>query len=361
MIYAETIHTKVLDSLRIQQMNTSSDDDDIEILSLSEWIDKLKLVLELSDVSDDVKAQRTYLEMPNVTLSVNDLVYSTETTIYPLKAVKRLKSKKNSKNIGLREHDWFISAGGPVWTIDFTTKSHPDQYNDMDTSQESNLTETYMAVGLSRIGWQRKCENIFNRNLKEVFESGKEMEYDIGCDYKQFVNRKSSNPSLVEIWKYQQKSHNSEESYLTLQYLIGFANRGPVWQARWSSIEFQDDTVIGMISLVMGDGTCLILMVPRENLILRGNQIPTDSLSSDTPHDFENIKLIDGEELIIWELACINVRIMSSCWSYHDQWNIACGMSDGSICIWRLDSSQLSNGLLSHLSCTYSFDYDVIV
>jgi hypothetical protein len=310
-------------------------DSRFEVINLSEWIDKLNFVSNNSD-NEIVIASRKHLDVPNVVITVATSS-NNNTVVYPFTAVRRIQPQRVKSPFTL--NDWFISAGGPVWALDCKDKNSKENESLLSSSN------TYIAIGLSRIGWERKGDNIFNRNPNKMKELGQQNEYDVGCDYKQFVNRRSTNPSLLEIWKY---SQGSDEPNLKLEYLIGFASRGPVWQARWSPISFSDVGVVGMIALVFGDGTCAVMLVHTESIINNINQTNTNNFSTIDPMEYSrNIPLVEGDSMLLWELSCRNERVMSCSWSLHDPWLIACGMSDGSVCLWQLASSRLQdNGMI---------------
>ena len=210
--------------------------------------------------------------------------------------------------------DRYLNIGGPIWSIAFAP-DHCDSvssstYSAASTSSStsclsssatlssatsSTVLEKFLAVGTSRIGF-----------LGDV-QSGT---YCVGNDSPHAVGDQASTPSLLQIWSIRVKQtggHKSKKNdgyvernmmnrstqsedveppglmdKMTLSYCVGLT--GPIWKVAWSTWtpyrctgevgregERRDrvadgnkgSNFLGLIAVVCGDGSCLILVLPR--------------------------------------------------------------------------------------------------
>jgi len=127
-------------------------------------------------------------------------------------------------------------------------------------------------------------------------------------------------------------SPEPHQAFLT--YCVELRSRGPVWGMSWAptwsdSSPTQDiaailDKSLGLLAVVCGDGCCLILLLPRD--------LDNSSSYSISP-------VIDESDVKVTELRILGAMVTCVAWSYHHPFKICCGMSDGSVTIWTIESS----------------------
>lgn len=198
-------------------------------------------------------------------------------------AVVVTDSAAKNGSIESSEIDLYLNTAGPIWCIAYAPIRK-------DVSQQpSILLEKYLAVGTSRIGW---LDSNTPRTLAGTCEVGDDIPYTLGAKY--------TTPNLLQIWKVQstkvdstagKKKTNpprtSTETKASLEYCVGLPSRGPVWKAVWSTWtpfspsdgDLGDDVedtesaretcekclnFLGIIAVVCGDGSCLVLVLPRK-------------------------------------------------------------------------------------------------
>jgi hypothetical protein len=219
--------------------------------------------------------------------------------------VTTLGSKSGSNS----DIDIYLNTAGPIWCVAYA----PTREN---TSPPPILFERHLAVGTSRIGW---LDANSPRTLAGTCEVGDDIPYTLGAKY--------TTPNLLQIWKIQSSALDSDstaESTLemnkkkknslistseikaTLEYCVGLSFRGPVWKAVWSTwtpfraingdsdggnegAEIDRETYeksvnfLGLLAVVCGDGSCLVLVLPRTatpDLASTSSSLPTASSSS---------------------------------------------------------------------------------
>lgn len=135
--------------------------------------------------------------------------------------------------------------------------------------------------------------------------------------------------------------------HASLSYCVEFKGRGPIWGLNWapswsescppspSPTEEEDTAAIaaaaldkkslGLLAAVCGDGCCLILLLPRD---LCGSN-----------NGYGSYPVIDEGDVKLTELRIPGVMVTCVAWSCHQPFMICCGMSDGSVTIWDIESS----------------------
>ena len=139
----------------------------------------------------------------------------------------------------------------------------------------------------------------------------------INIDQEFVLGKTYNDPSLLQIWKIGKECK--------LLYFIGLRNSGPVWQCKWLSLEKVPAEVIGILSVVCGDGTCLVLVIPKFDTNLSGNDV-----------------VIDESHLVLWKICLSSVVFTATCWDTvrinetESSLEIMCGSLDGVIYHWNL-------------------------
>lgn len=146
--------------------------------------------------------------------------------------------------------------------------------------------------------------------------------------------------------------------HASLSYCVELKGRGPIWGLSWapswsessspsspsaSFLEKEegisaaaitaittalDKKSLGLLATVCGDGCCLILLLPRD---LSGNR--------DNNCCYDSSPVIDESDVKVTELRIHGVMVTCVAWSCHQPFKICCGMSDGSVTIWDIESS----------------------
>jgi WD40 repeat protein len=300
----------------VDYLNDGGDGDRVIVEPMGAWINKLNAF------AADIDSRKN-LRYPNVCFNIADA--DSQIAIETFVAAPRPSSKATV--------DCYLSAGGPVLSVAFNilptdllslSKAHERSKNVRTQSRAARKQERYLAVCLSRIGWQTKEESrsLVHHNTEDIIEQDQE-HFEVGEDSPQSLKKISTNPSLVEMW-------SIDDDGIKLAYCFGFASRGSIWEAAWSSVQIEDPNVIGILALCCGDGRVLILAVPTIEYLLASCK--------------QKIKtpVINGERFVYWELSCKHHRVMSIAWNQLRPWELACGISDGSIAIWQLNASHLN-------------------
>lgn len=180
--------------------------------------------------------------------------------------------------------DYLINTGGPIYSTAFMDPS-------LDLSSDYECK--YLLVGLGAIGY----------HPYDIYEVGK----------------KYSHPSFIQLWEVDSESINQ-------LYCIGL-HRGPVWSIAWCPLKFEQSTnLIGIAAIVCGDGSCIILILPKRE----------HSMSIEEP------PCLKESDVRRWELIVSSNFIQTASWN-PNKLELCCGMLDGSIQIWTFASLLLSN------------------
>ncbi len=111
-----------------------------------------------------------------------------------------------------------------------------------------------------------------------------------------------------------------------LAYCVALNNRGPTWGLCWSPASLScsgSSTLLGALAVVCGDGSCLVLILPRP-------MAPTTTLN---PLD---VPLFDEAAVCRCEIRFERSMVSCASWDPHRPLQLVCGMMDGSVTIWNL-------------------------
>ena len=190
------------------------------------------------------------------------------------------KSSQNPAHV-----DFLANCGGPIWATQFSPAlfDHIDPSQSFTASRKTYATQ-HLAVGLSRIGFPTPEE------LLQIgfVNTGGMMVHGIGTDNVYVVGAKAKYSNLLELWALDSpdpdlrgSNNGSFETSLRLNYLLEMKHRGQVWALQWNRdvaaalpySQVPDPTLspssraqqlgMGVLAAVCGDGSCLILALPK--------------------------------------------------------------------------------------------------
>jgi hypothetical protein len=305
----------------------------------------------------------------------------------------------SSADVGV---DLYLNIGGPIWAIAFAphtpVSSHPSPSLSPSKSHDSLSSSgslQFLAVGTSRVGWEKSTES----GLCSV---GNDAQYAVGGRF--------STPNLLQIWCLSiggglgeingsgkmmmnraasgnpcRRSDKMDTAALCYSVAL---TRGPVWKVAWSSwspyIDLQSDRrdgdaslFLGVLAVVCGDGSCLILVLPR-------SISPTHSTSHEAADPPSGPTVVQEHSVCRWvltvpahapaleghnrggDIRCVGggedmgsgeerVNILSAAWSPHHPLQLCCGLADGAIALFNLESHLTE--LHSSSSNTHSYHY----
>lgn len=128
-----------------------------------------------------------------------------------------------------------------------------------------------------------------------------------------------------------------------LVYCVALQGRGPSWSCAWSPLAPPAASEqLGLLAVVNGDGTCLILQLPKslaDNAARRSVQP-----SSDEDGFRQNTPVVAEAAVTLREVSVPGLLVCSVAWSTENAHLFACGMSDGSLMLWDLKKSSGSAG-----------------
>lgn len=187
--------------------------------------------------------------------------------------------------------DCMINTGGPVWGVGFAPTD-----TDRDSHEAATWTK-YLAVGLSRVGWEVQQAIADDRPVKHLtslvseYEKGPHLSgdcnpCDIGNDVTHILGEYCSYPNLLEVWELSSVQSHAAKLY----YCIGLPGSGAVWSVHWfpkpicfpkamhhcsesnvalSGVDGGADATkemlgpLGILGLICGDGRCRLLVMPK--------------------------------------------------------------------------------------------------
>eukprot|EP01035_Chromulina_nebulosa_P030502 gene30502-40531_t len=184
------------------------------------------------------------------------------------------------------DYDVFLNASGPVWALALS-----------DTPQRSPQSLGrdiyYLAVGTTQVGFPpRHAADWGKCNGEEV---GIELPFTLdgrggtGSDFVRVVGKEENSPNLIQVWSLCYEQSSFAPPIVSLQYFVELSGRGSVWSLSWSvrdicigtgeggSAEGDEAARWGVLAAVCGDGSCLILMLPKNS----GQDDRTESSSTD--------------------------------------------------------------------------------
>ena len=209
--------------------------------------------------------------------------------------------------------DLYLNTAGPIWCLAYA----PNHTGAVRTSDFQN----YLAVGTSRIGWLDAADG--QKTLAGTCEVGDDIPYNYGVKHR--------SPNLLQIWGLKTKNNEASnkkksstknssgtsttsagtscEAAASLQYCVGLQSRGPVWKIAWSSwnpfgveegkeemegegggenaaahaakdreLYETSQNFLGILAVVCGDGSCLVMVLPKSP----DSSKPSSSSSSST-------------------------------------------------------------------------------
>lgn len=150
-----------------------------------------------------------------------------------------------------------------------------------------------------------------------------------------------------------------------LVYCVALQARGPTWSCAWSpqlaststnSTSSTDDNVLGVAAIVNGDGSCLILQLPKRVASPPAAGAPRAASSSAWPGEEmyrANVPVVAEAAVRMYEISVPNLLVCSATWSNENPLLCTCGMSDGSIMLWDLNKLPAATGMI-HFLCIHS-------
>lgn len=233
----------------------------------------------------------------------------------------------------------------------------------------------HIAVGLTRVGWpvrhndyERKHKTpLISSLLSNPFASSgdeditvtdeHEKTYGIGNDYWRCIEEYEEHDNLLPIYSITHKIMKTKLSTSTqsheISYFISLNNRGSVVSMAWNPIIKPNNLMIGLLAIVGGDGNCIIVLAPNESQIpkLASNNNTSSSPSSESSYlDKPVINERDVSIALIHKTNAVHVTSVS--WHPSHVYRICCGMSQGSIIIYDIESTIQEGMSTVHLHCS---------
>lgn len=236
-----------------------------------------------------------------------------------------------SSNTG-NDIDLYLNTAGPIWCIAYA----PNHAGSVPASACQN----YLAVGTSRTGWLDAADG--QKTLAGTCEVGDDIPYNFGMKHR--------SPNLLQIWglktqysgangKKKSSSKSSAESSAapavtaaSLQYCVGLQCRGPVWKVAWSSwnpfgagvVEGEEEeggegaaadadrdrelreisqNFLGILAVVCGDGSCLVMVLPKSPNTNSSASSSSSSSSSSSCPPAERVPVLSENSVCRWEVT----------------------------------------------------------
>ena len=135
-----------------------------------------------------------------------------------------------------------------------------------------------------------------------------------------------------------------------LVYCVALQARGPTWSCAWSPLPVAPTTsnsssssassnVLGVVAIVNGDGSCLILQLPKKVTA----QQATNASNEDAYR--AGIPVLSEAAVKMYEISVPNLLVCSATWNNENPLLCTCGMSDGSIMLWDLSKLPSATGV----------------
>jgi hypothetical protein len=225
------------------------------------------------------------------------------------------------------KNDFFINAGGPVWSIAFAPICAG--YSDLETR--------YFSVGVSRIGFINDKNPLAKANRAAMVEGMLGPGYDVPHD----MNNPQIHDNLLQIWSSKIDQFRSEDSKVELAYAVSLKNHGAVFQTMWhpSCKLASTDSIglLGILCVVCGDGNCLILILPTQARMRHLN------FGSDTSRPNSYIPVLPEHSVCRYQIRLLDSadRILCASWATSSDMKLCCGHLDGSVSVWKIDANQV--------------------
>jgi WD40 repeat protein len=250
-----------------------------------------------------------------------------ESLIPPFKGIAR---KINNKKGDI---DYLLNTAAPIKSIAFSPKIK--EWNKKDKSKYKY--EDYLAIGTTQFGWG-SCDCPVNLNNDTV---------KVGTIKKHLLGVRDESPNLLQIWKISESidSNPIDATLINLNYCVSLNNRGGIWNMNWSSLNYNTsydnsiiddkvDNLLGVLAVACGNGSCLVLVLPK-------------NINNEKISNIENIPVVPEDCVCKWEIIIPNKYIQCVQWSPHNPLQLCCGLIDGSVVLWNLNSN-MSDKLLTY-------------
>ncbi len=124
-----------------------------------------------------------------------------------------------------------------------------------------------------------------------------------------------------------------------LAYCVALNSRGPTWGLTWSPMLFRrgsNPQLLGVLAVVCGDGSCLILVLPRSD--------PALAAWGSQSRGVDDVQVFTESDVCRFEVRLPDVAVTTAAWSPHRAFELVCGMMDGSVTVWKLEADMFSPG-----------------
>ncbi len=232
----------------------------------------------------------------------------------------------------------------------------------------------HIAVGLTRVGWpvrqndyERKHKTpLISSLLSNPFASSgdedititdeHEKTYGIGNDYWRCIEDYEEHDNLLPIYSITHKIMKTKLSTSTqsheVSYFISLNNRGSVVSMAWNPIIKPNNIMIGLLAIVGGDGNCIIVLAPNDSQIPKFASNNNNTSSSSSESSYRDKPVINERDVSIAVIHKTNaVHLTSVSWHPSQVYRICCGMSQGSIIIYDIESTIQEGMSTVHLHC----------
>lgn len=329
--------------------------------------------LNISQHKESLEVYTNRVRNPELTVTTlnlnNDNVYPFSYSGKPLTAID---------NIHI---DICLNAGGPVWTTAFRPKRGIVEVVD---DRGIVAMDEYLAVGVSQLGISNVVEACAEQQhmLGELNNTDSLLQiWRLHGNYSQIrivdkskipaPVKKSDDPNYVpkpkgRPRKYPRPDEPPKDATVVeqkaaeepvapaepeqleiprysdvraeLAYCVALEGRGAAWSAKWGPALAHDEQTLGLLAVETGDGSCLILQLPKQVGGSAGSAGSEEGVPS-TP-DMEGISVLSEEGVVRWEVVVLGLMVQCVAWNTHKTGQFSCGMSDGSVTVWDLNMHQ---------------------
>eukprot|EP00597_Dinobryon_sp_UTEXLB2267_P007048 CAMPEP_0170096626 /NCGR_PEP_ID=MMETSP0019_2-20121128/28712_1 /TAXON_ID=98059 /ORGANISM="Dinobryon sp., Strain UTEXLB2267" /LENGTH=628 /DNA_ID=CAMNT_0010318681 /DNA_START=176 /DNA_END=2060 /DNA_ORIENTATION=- len=224
----------------------------------------------------------------------------------------------------LSAFDLYLNACGPVWAVALGKKP----------LRAEDHSSFLLAVGTTQVGFPVQFNE--EEQAEEAF-----VEFTLdggggpGSDYGRLLGRRESHHNLLQLWVvtcWLTSKGDSSDSVVEagLRFCVDLRGRGSCWALRWRETDLRveaggDSRRFGVLAAVCGDGSCLVLVLPRDD--------PAPSSGGDASAE-------SAQRVSLRAALEGSVAVTSVAWS-PDGGQVCCGLSDGSLAVWVLAADQL--------------------
>jgi WD40 repeat protein len=158
------------------------------------------------------------------------------------------------------------------------------------------------------------------------------------------LGRQTTHPNLIQVWAVDNGATGDGEGCTRLCYCVGLSNRGTCFKVKWCPMQppagADIPSVIGLLAVVCGDGSLLILQLPTEAFVTVAAQSSSTGNINDSGSDSISHKVLPESCVCKWTLKVANKSILSVDWNPHNCFQLICGMNDGSITLWNIHDNK---------------------